>query len=144
MNKNTYNKAIIISLVAILGVFFSCSKSDECHNTIMLKNSSDKTIYYVNTLQDGFFNFDPTNENYAVDLKLKPGDKKMVRIGLQLSCWEQVIANAGGSLYIYIYDAEYLEMKDTDWQVAKNKHIKKYALKVKDLQKMNWEIDFSK
>ena len=139
---NMNNKALLFSIIILVSFFFGCSKTDECHNTIMLKNSSDKTIYYVNTLQDGFFNFDPTNENYAVDLKLKPGDKKKVRIGLQLSCWEQVIANAGGYLYIYIYDAEYLEKKDTDWQEAKNKHIKKYALKVKDLQKMNWEIDY--
>lgn len=109
----------------------------------MMKNSTDKTIYYVYTLEEGFFNFDPTNENYAVDLKVKPGENKMVRIGFQLSCWEHVIANSGGHVYFYIYDADFLEADTTEWQGAKNKYLKKYKLSVSQLKKMNWSIDYS-
>lgn len=136
-------KAAIVSLIALVCVLFSCSKSDDCHNTIMMKNSTDKTIYYVYTLEEGFFNFDPTNENYAVDLKVKPGENKMVRIGFQLSCWEHVIANSGGHVYFYIYDADFLEADTTEWQGAKNKYLKKYKLSVSDLKKMNWSIDYT-
>ena len=136
------NKAVILSIVAIITLFCSCSKSEECHNTMMLKNSTDNTIYYVSTLKEGFFNFDPTNETYSTDFKVLKNESKKVRIGMQLSCWEQVIESAGGYLYIYIYDANYLDT--TEWQEAKNKHIKKYVLSVKELQKMNWTINFTK
>ena len=136
------SKAVIFSLITLVGVLFGCSKSDDCHNKIMLKNSSDEPIYYVYTLEEGFFNFDPTNENYAVDLKVKPGENKIVRIGFQLSCWEQVIASSGGHVYIYIYDAQDLENKETDWQVAKYKYLKKYKLSVEQLKKMKWSIDY--
>lgn len=137
------NKAIILSFITIITLFYSCSKTEECHNTMMLKNSSGNAIYYVSTLKEGFFNFDPTNEDYSVDLKLKPGENKNVRIGFQLSCWEHIIENAGGYVYLYIYDANFLEKSTTEWQEAKNKYLKKYALSVKDLQKMNWAINFT-
>ena len=134
-------KAVIFFFIIFTSILNSCSKSEECHNTMMLKNSSANTIYYVSTLKEGFFNFDPTNETYSTDFKVLKNESKKVRIGMQLSCWEQVIESAGGYLYIYIYDANYLDI--TEWQEAKNKHIKKYVLSVKDLQKMNWVINFT-
>ena len=134
-------KAVIFFFIIFTAILNSCSKSEECHNTMMLKNSSANTIYYVSTLKEGFFNFDPTNETYSTDFKVLKNESKKVRIGMQLSCWEQVIESAGGYLYIYIYDANYLDI--TEWQEAKNKHIKKYVLSVKDLQKMNWVINFT-
>lgn len=139
------HKSVFYFILTVVFLFslFSCDKSEECHNDILLKNDYHKAIYYVSTLKEDFFNFNPTNENYAIDLKVEPGESKNVRIGLQLSCWEQVIANSGGYVYIYIYDAEYLELKTTDWQDAKNKYLKKYKLDVDQLKKMKWIISFS-
>ncbi|MDD2244266.1 MAG: hypothetical protein VB024_02670 [Dysgonamonadaceae bacterium] len=139
--KALFASSIMITLFFLMS---SCANSggfDECHNSIYLTNNSDKTIYYVSTLKENFFNFDPTNPTYATDLKIKPGEKMKVRIGFQLSCWEQVLDNAGGYVYIYIYDAEYLE--STDWQSAKNNYIKKYKLDTNQLKKSNWSVVYS-
>ena len=129
--------------IILLVIFVGCNNGfDDCTNTIHFENKSDKTIYAVSTLKEGFFNFDPTNEDYSADFKVKHNEIISVKIGIKLSCWEQTLEQTGGYVYIYIYDADYLEDPDTQWDVAKNNHIKKYKLNVKDLKGMDWKVRF--
>jgi len=115
---------------------------DDCHNTIYFTNKSDKTIYAVSTLKKDFFNFDPTNENYVADFRVRPDGTIKVKIGITLQCWEQTLEQTGGYVYIYIYEADYLEDDETDWGTAKNNHIKMYSLNVKDLQRLKWKVTY--
>lgn len=140
-------KAFLLQLGFILICLLcavSCSSTykgfDDCHNTIMLKNDSQIPVYYMSTLKDGFMNYDPTNPTYAADYKILPGQSKKVKIGISLSCWEQVMKSADGYVYIYIYDAAYLEANT--WTDAKNHYIKKYSLNASQLNKMNWTITY--
>lgn len=141
MKQTILLSSITFSLLVIM--LSGCNYGyDDCHNTIYLKNNSNKSIYYVSTLKQNFFNYDPTNPEYAADQKIDSDEEINVRIGIQLSCWEQVLENAGGYVYIYIYDAAYLE-GDVAWQDAKSNYTKEYKLSVKDLQQMKWRISFS-
>ena len=115
---------------------------DDCHNTILFTNNSSKAIYAVSTLKKDFLNFDPTNENYSPDFRLRPDQSIPVKIGISLQCWEQTLEQTGGYVYIYVYDAEYLEDDDTNWATARNEYIKMYTLNVKDLQRLNWEVTY--
>lgn len=136
------NLLSFITFTLLLIILSGCNYGyDDCHNTIYLKNNSSKSIYYVSSLKQHFFNYDPTNPEYAADQKLASDEEINVRIGIQLSCWEQVLDNTGGYVYIYIYDADYLE-SDVTWQVAKSNYTKEYKLNVKDLQQMKWRITY--
>ena len=135
--KNLFTSLILLLLLLVS----SCNNGyEDCHNTVMLKNNSDVTVYYVSTLKDGFFNFDPTSEVHAAEYRIAAGESRKVKIGITLSCWEQVLENAGGNLYIYVYDAAYLDSHD--WSDAKNSYLKKYSLTVDQLNKMDWEIRY--
>lgn len=139
--KKKYILHLFVSVVVIL-TFIGCSSTykgyDDCHNTIMFKNDSPTTVYYVSTLKDGFLNFDPTEGAYAADYKVASGVSRKVKIGISLSCWEQVMKSADGYVYIYVYDADYLE--STPWTQAKNNPAKKYTLNASQLNKMNWSV----
>jgi|AGTN01.1.fsa_nt_gi hypothetical protein len=134
-------KAYIIHIIPliILLCFVSCGeKFEDCHESLYLKNNSQSSIYYVTTLKDGFLNYDPSNPTYAADYKVEVAETQRVRIGITLSCWEQVIDSADGYLYIYIYDAVTLE---TDgWIAVKNSPLKKYTLTAKQLDAMEWNL----
>lgn len=142
MIEKYYHK--LLGIVLITGLFLSsCSGYggfDDCHNTITFTNSTSSPIIYFSTLKDGFFNYDPTNEDYAADYKVAAGASKSVKIGISLSCWEQVIKSADGYLYIYVYDANYVETNG--WAESKNKFIHKYTLDVKQLNKMGWKVNY--
>lgn len=129
-----------LALFLFIVVSFSkCAKGfDDCHNTIMFKNNTRETVYYVSTLRDNFLNYDPTKDEYAADYRVPAGEEKKVKIGISLSCWEQVMKSADGYVYIYVYDAEYLA--STPWAEAKNNAITKYTLNTSQLNKMNWTI----
>lgn len=139
--KKKYILHLFFSIV-IFTISVGCSGAyegfEDCHNTIMFKNNTQKTVYYVSTLRDNFLNYDPTKDEYAADYRVQAGEEKKVKIGISLSCWEQVIKSAEGNVYIYVYDAEYLE--SAPWIDARSNPIKKYTLNVSQLNKMNWTI----
>jgi hypothetical protein len=89
-------------------------------------------------LKDDFFNYDPSAPAHAADYKADAGETRKIRIGIALSCWEQVIKSTGGYLYIYVYDAERLE--SDGWINTKNKSLKKYKLTVNNLSQMKWTV----
>lgn len=142
-----FSTLLILSIILILPIFFTLCSTDngfeDCHQTIMLKNTqSTNSIYYFTTLKDGFWNYDPTNPDYAIDYKILPGESKKIRIGMgeTTPCWEQMLKSASGYLYIYIYDANNLET--TGWNTGKKNYVKKYTLDVKQLKKANWNISY--
>ncbi|HHU26580.1 MAG TPA: hypothetical protein GXZ56_08165 [Bacteroidales bacterium] len=134
---------LVVTLLFVILALPCCNGGfDDCHNTIYFTNNSDKPIYAVSTLKKGFLNFDPTNEEYAADFKVRPGKTIKVKIGITLQCWEQTLEQTGGYLYIYVYDAEYLEDKKTDWLTARDNPKKEYVLNVKDLQRLEWKVAY--
>ncbi|MDY9918417.1 MULTISPECIES: hypothetical protein [Proteiniphilum] len=133
------HSAYLSIIIALLLNTISCSKKfEDCNESLYLKNNSQSSIYYATTLKDGFLNYDPSNPTYASDYKIGVGQTQKVRIGITLSCWEQVIESADGYLYIYIYDAETLESEG--WDNTKNKPLKKYNLTAKNLSQMKWTV----
>lgn len=139
----TKKNALLVLFALILTGLISCNHGfDDCTNTIYIKNNSAKSIYAVSTLKKDFFNFNPTNENYKDDFMIEPGETIKVKIGIKLQCWEQTLEQTGGHVYIYVYDAEYLENPDVRWEDAQKNHIKLYTLNVNDLRDMNWEVKY--
>lgn len=136
-------KTYLIRLLTIIGVLIilSCSNGyEDCHESMYLENNSSESIYYVSTLKDGFLNYDPSSPTHASDYKIDAGKTQKIRIGISLSCWEQVMKNADGYVYIYVYDATKLE---TDgWNNIKDKPIKKYSFTVSQLNSMKWKISY--
>ena len=133
-------KLSLTTLLLIL-LFSSCNSGvEDCHNTIMLKNNSGQTIYYASTLKEGFLNYNPTSPAHAADYKILAGESKKVKIGITLSCWEQVMENADGYVCLYIYDATTLET--TSWESAKDNPLKEYKLTTSQLSKMKWEVKY--
>lgn len=131
----------LVSFISILMISNSCNYGyEDCHNNIVLKNNSSSTIYYASTLKDNFFNYDPTDPKISADYKVPPKEEKNVKIGITLSCWEQVMESATGYVYIYIYDAAMLE--STPWADAKTKYIKKYTLNADQLNKAGWTVAY--
>ena len=129
----------LIAATITLLIITSCSKGfDDCHESMYLENKSSSAIYYASTLKDGFLNYDPTNPTYAADYKIDAGKTQKIRIGISLSCWEQVMKSADGYVYIYIYDAAKLEAEG--WSSIKDKPLKKYTLTASQLNDMKWRI----
>lgn len=139
---NIHSRSYLIFFTVLILFTISCTQGfEDCHEKLYLENRTQNSIYYVTTLKDGFLNYDPTNPNYVADYKINKGDTQTVRIGLKLSCWEQVLENAGGFVYIYIYDAAVMEAEG--WEATKNKPIKKYTLSSKQLNDLKWKITFA-
>lgn len=87
---------LVVTLLFVILALPCCNGGfDDCHNTIYFTNNSDKPIYAVSTLKKGFLNFDPTNEEYAADFKVRPGKTIKVKIGITLQCWEQTLEQTG-------------------------------------------------
>ncbi len=140
MGLSTVKIQIFIALCfALLG----CNEGfDDCNNTILITNNSAKTLYAVSTLKEGFFNYNPTRDEYKSDFRLKANETNEVKIGITLSCWEQVLEQTGGYVYIYIYEADYLEDPATQWSSAQKEFIKMYKLNAKDLNKLDWRVKY--
>ena len=138
MKKTSFIGSIIIAVT----LFTTTCKSgfEDCHESFYLENKSSSAIYYLSTLKDGFFNYDPSNPIHAADYKIDAGKTQKIRIGITLSCWEQVMKSADGYVYIYIYDAAALETQG--WENVKNKSLKKYTLSATQLNKMNWTVSY--
>jgi hypothetical protein len=138
--KFFFKPSLLLCLVSSFYLLSCCTNENDCHNTLILKNNSQNSIYYVTTLKENFFNYDPTNEIYSTDFLVEPGENQKVRIGISLSCWEQVMSSASGYLYIYIYDANSIEADG--WDESRAKYIKKFKLDAKQLNKMNWIVTY--
>ncbi len=129
------------TFLAALLLLTACGKKfEDCHNSIYIENKSAAAVYYVSTLKEGFLNYDPSNPTHAADYKVTPGATQKIRIGIALSCWEQVMESANGHVYIYIYDAA--EMESQGWSNIKDKPLKKYTLSAAQLNKMGWKISY--
>lgn len=137
--KRKYFRGLIT--LAVITLTTACSKGfDDCHESMYLENKSASSIYYVSTLKDGFLNYDPSNPTHASDYKIDAGKTQKIRIGITLSCWEQVMENADGYVYIYIYDATKLETEG--WNNTRDKPLKKYTLSSTQLNKTNWTVSY--
>lgn len=138
MKKIFYTAPVIIAVIFIIT---ACNKGfEDCHSSMFFENKSASAVYYASTLKDGFLNYDPSNPTYAADYKVGAGETKKIRIGITLSCWEQVLKSADGYVYIYVYDAGKIETEG--WSNVKDKPIKKYTLTIDQLNSMNWLITY--
>ena len=136
-------RTIFLNLVVAAVILFTTTcgtEIDDCNDSMYLKNKSSSTIYYVSTLKDGFLNYDPTNPTYAADYKVNTGETRKIRIGITLSCWEQVMKSAEGYIYVYVYDAVKLETEG--WTNVKDKPLKKYSLNADQLKEMKWTVTY--
>lgn len=138
MKKSYYAGLMTIVLIVFIT---ACNHGfEDCHESMYLENKSSATIYYASTLKDGFLNYDPSSPTHAADYKIDAGKKQKIRIGISLSCWEQVMESADGYVYIYVYDAAKLETEG--WNTIKDKPLKKYTLSATQLNSMNWTISY--
>ncbi|MEA5044717.1 MAG: hypothetical protein VB075_09150 [Petrimonas sp.] len=136
-------KTNFVNLIIVVIILFTttCGKGfDDCHDSMYLENKSSSTIYYASTLKDGFLNYDPSSPTHATDYKIEAGKTRKIRIGITLSCWEQVMKSAEGYIYIYVYDAVRLEAEG--WSNVKDKPLKKYSLKTNQLSEMEWRVTY--
>ena len=138
--KKIYSVRLIMIIFILLNILSCSEKYEDGHDSLYLKNNSNSTIYYVSTLKEDFLNFDPSHPDYAPDFKIESRQTQRVRIGITLSCWEQVIESADGYLYIYVYDAEKLESEG--WNNIKNNPLKKYKLTAKNLSQKKWTVAY--
>lgn len=136
--KNSHRFKLIAVILIVISIL-SCNKGfEDCHESMYLENNSSSAIYYASTLKDGFLNYDPSNPVHASDYKIDTGKTQKIRIGISLSCWEQVMKSADGYVYIYVYDA--VELETGGWNKIKDKPLKKYTLTAKQLNQMKWKI----
>ena len=120
-------------------ITLSCNNGfEDCHDSMYLENKSQTDIYYLSTLKGGLLNYDPSNPTHAADYRVVAGKTQKIRIGISLSCWEQVMKNADGRVYIYIYDARTLEAEG--WANVRSNPVKKISLTVEQLNKQNWRV----
>jgi len=85
-------------------------------------------------------NYDPSNPTYSADYRIAAGENRKIRIGITLSCWEQVLSNAGGYLYIYIFDAERVDSEG--WNNVKETPLKRYKLSANQLKETGWQVSY--
>lgn len=117
--------------------FLTCNSYqgyESCNKFIYIQNNSADRIYFAYTMKEGFFNTDlQYNEIYAKG-------KGVIKSTADFECWERYINQTSGYIYIYLFDAKYVE--STPWEEAKKNYLKKYALTVDDLIKAKWTITY--
>ncbi|HHT29467.1 hypothetical protein [Petrimonas mucosa] len=138
MIRRSISRLTIVSLIFIVA---ACDRGyEDCHDSMYLENRSGSTIYYLSTLKEGFMNYDPSNPTYSADYRIAAGENRKIRIGITLSCWEQVLSNAGGYLYIYIFDAERVDSEG--WNNVKETPLKRYKLSANQLKETGWQVSY--
>ncbi|MDR7209616.1 hypothetical protein [Flavobacterium piscis] len=119
-------------------------KPKPCHNEIKIINQSNKIITTVET----YFNkpevdFEILPEIRISDSKNTLTKNNTTRVYAYESCFENFIKPLDkGFITIYILDAQILKTKGWDYIKDNKLFLKRYDLKLKELNNMNWTIIF--
>jgi hypothetical protein len=151
--KNLIKMKKIINIsffcLLVLLTLISCRerKSGNCHYNIYILNKSDKTIYSSFSR-----NFPDTSLNgvdivLESDVKAIPNDS--IAIGASSGwggCWEKNLNSEEPlpmkRVMVFIYDEKTIKTIFWDTIKAKKLYLKRYDLKLEDLQNSNWRISY--
>jgi hypothetical protein len=141
MNRNIF---IVLSLL-LLG----CDPIDK----IELHNRSSKVIFYSTSVNDSITGRNPFTNAYKINegdttwdessnLLLSDSSKFLTIIGK--NAWVDYINKncKDSTLRIFVFEKELIEQIPWDTLVAKQLYTKKFSYKVKDLEKLNWQIEY--
>jgi hypothetical protein len=134
-------KKIFTLLLSLMLVSSTCSEKDENkHNVISVKNNNDMDIYVYGDFfyPDTSINFSNPSEagNYYKVTARSEGDP------LQIKDTYEGRFKQYEKLMVFIFDAHTIET--TSWDTIKAKYLvlKRYDLRLEDLQKSNWTVTY--
>lgn len=143
MKKNI----LLITLISIL------SNCDPIDKRIYLKNSSDDLVFYSISVSDTVMGRSPFVNSHRIvgqdtiwdessNLLLADSGKNLTIIGKD--AWEDYINNKceDSTLRIFFFDKQLITT--VPWDSIKTKRLatNKYSYKVKDLEKLNWKVEY--
>lgn len=133
---------IIISIVigTVLLSANCCTDKENCHDTIFVKNNSNKAIYF-----DRSYVYPDTilrDDGLIKDPYIFKIDEFSEKRSVTRGCYEGIMQSSYPIIMFFIYDAQTLET--TPWDTVAKNHLvlKRYDLSLGDLQKMNWTITY--
>lgn len=131
-------KKIIIVIISILTISFTCKKEDE--DMLLIKNMSNNDIYI------GYSSHYPDTSLNIVNPLLNVNDRKIKSHTFQKPYYGAPTKNffygSIDTLILFVFDANVLET--IPWDTIKSKHLvlKRYDLSLEDLEEMNWIVNF--
>lgn len=141
MSRNIF---IILSLLIM-----SCDPIDK----IEFHNESGQVIFYSTSFNDSITGRDPFINSYKItegdtiwdessNLLLRDSSKSLTIIGKD--AWVDYINERceDSTLRIFVFEKELIERIPWDSIVAEGIYTKKFSYKVKDLEKLNWRIEY--
>jgi hypothetical protein len=145
-NRNTMSRYIFITLIVLA---CGCDPIDK----IELHNKSNKMIFYSTSVNDSITGRSPYFSTYKVDkrdtvwdessnLLLSDSSKFLTIIGK--NAWVNYINEQckDSTLRIFVFEKGLITKVPWDTLVAKQLYTKKFAYKVRDLEKLNWQIEY--
>ena len=117
-----------------------CKNKDNCHDTIFIKNSSDKAIYFDKSYR--YPDTIPHNDGVVSEPSIYRVEKSSEKQSITRGCYEGKMNSSYPKIMFFIYDAQILENTPWDTIAKKNMVLKRYDLSLEDLQRMNWTITY--
>lgn len=133
---------LIIFIASLLFLSTTCKEEADCHETIIFKNNSSKSLYIH---ASGSY---PDTTSFEVEFPNPALNKEIYKVAAYSkntsalwyrSCLEFTF-KSNDTLMIFVFDANVLET--IPWDTIKSKHLvlKRYNLSLEDLEQMNWKL----
>jgi len=119
----------------------ACSDNNKnCHDRIILKNKTNKTLYVVgnNSIYLSRYNGSPYSDWYKV-LPNGENNTGLFNVGSGRSyCYENTI----DTLHIFVFEEDVLSIYT--WEKVVNDYmvLQRYDLSLQDLQQLNWQVSY--
>lgn len=143
-------KSILRVLIIVLPFFLTECVVDTFDIRLKIVNKTDETIF-VNLSKNSRFTtpvvIDPIKRDTLWDeMRWTPSMDSSVHIPPSQGSWEAFINKRceDSTLTVFIFDKELLKSISPDSLVSKQLYTKKFTYKVKDLEKLNWRIEYVK
>jgi len=128
-------------------------RCDPIDKRLVLANDSDDLVFYTMSPNDSIRGRSPFFHSYKVeqgdtvwdessDLLLADSSKSVAMIGR--NAWEKYINTRckDSTLRIFVFEKNLITKVPWDSLMSKQLYTKKFAYKVKDLEKLNWRVEY--
>jgi hypothetical protein len=144
-------KIVLIFQLALIYILFSQCIVDSFDTRLTIINKTSQTIF-IDISKDGYFNKAPISVDTVKrdtiwdNMRWTPPMDSSSHIPPSLGSWEKYVNEKckDSVLTIFIFDEQLLKSVSQDSLITNQICSEKYLYKVKDLERLNWRIEYRK
>lgn len=148
LNKRMMTRLILCALIIVFPFFLTECVVDTFDTRLRIVNKTHETVF-INLSKNNLFTvpvvLDPIKRDTLWDeMRWTPSIDSSVHIPPSLGSWVNYINEKckDSTLTVFIFDKKLLKSVPLDSLVTKQLYSKKFSYKVKDLEKLNWRVEY--